>query len=148
MWPSWGPSGADRTQVGPVLAPWTLLSRITIIVPGTIGWTVLILIDWCFTFSNIILCTCVRLQDIIPPLCALIFWAMAWPSLDNDDIIRISLKTSSNVMGRLTISFNILVPYRKHTHFLICCQCFHTQLVSQMCKLVMQPSHWTLWFYP
>ena len=24
--PKWGPSGADRTQVGPMLAPWTLLS--------------------------------------------------------------------------------------------------------------------------
>ena len=27
MGPTWGPSGADRTQVGPMLAPWTLLSR-------------------------------------------------------------------------------------------------------------------------
>ena len=26
MWTTWGPSGADRTQVGPILAPWTLLS--------------------------------------------------------------------------------------------------------------------------
>ena len=26
MEPIWGPSGADRTQVGPMLAPWTLLS--------------------------------------------------------------------------------------------------------------------------
>ena len=26
MWPTWGPSGTDRTQVGPMLAPWTLLS--------------------------------------------------------------------------------------------------------------------------
>ena len=26
MWPIWGPPGADRTQVGPMLAPWTLLS--------------------------------------------------------------------------------------------------------------------------
>ena len=26
MGPIWGPSGADRTQVGPMLAPWTLLS--------------------------------------------------------------------------------------------------------------------------
>ena len=25
-WLTWGPSGADRTQVGPMLAPWTLLS--------------------------------------------------------------------------------------------------------------------------
>ena len=26
MGPSWGPSGADRTRIGPMLAPWTLLS--------------------------------------------------------------------------------------------------------------------------
>ena len=26
MGPTWGPSGADRTQVGPMLAPWILLS--------------------------------------------------------------------------------------------------------------------------
>ena len=25
MGPTWGPSGADRTQVGPMMAPWTLL---------------------------------------------------------------------------------------------------------------------------
>ena len=31
MGPTWGPSGADRTQVGPMLAPWTLLS-------GTFHW--------------------------------------------------------------------------------------------------------------
>ena len=29
MGPTWGPSGADRTQVGPMLAPWTLLSGFT-----------------------------------------------------------------------------------------------------------------------
>ena len=28
MGPTWGPSGADRTQVGPILAPWTLLAGI------------------------------------------------------------------------------------------------------------------------
>ena len=26
MGPTWGPAGADRTQVGPMLATWTLLS--------------------------------------------------------------------------------------------------------------------------
>ena len=30
MGPTWGPSGADRTQVGPMLAPWTLLSGIVL----------------------------------------------------------------------------------------------------------------------
>ena len=29
MGPTWDPSGADRTQVGPMLAPWTLLSGTT-----------------------------------------------------------------------------------------------------------------------
>ena len=29
MRPTWGPSGADRTHVGPMLAPWTLLSGLT-----------------------------------------------------------------------------------------------------------------------
>ena len=29
MGPTWGTSGADRTQVGPMLAPWTLLFGIT-----------------------------------------------------------------------------------------------------------------------
>ena len=28
MGPTWGPSGADRTQVGPMLAPWILLSGV------------------------------------------------------------------------------------------------------------------------
>ena len=28
MGPAWGPSGADRIQVGPMLAPWTLLSGV------------------------------------------------------------------------------------------------------------------------
>ena len=27
MGPTWGPSGAERTQVGPMLAPWTMLSE-------------------------------------------------------------------------------------------------------------------------
>ena len=26
MGPTWGPAGTDRAQVGPTLAPWTLLS--------------------------------------------------------------------------------------------------------------------------
>ena len=30
MGPTWGPSGADRTQVGPTLAPWTLLFGILV----------------------------------------------------------------------------------------------------------------------
>ena len=35
MGPTWGPSGADRTQVGPMLAPWTLLSGM---IPACMTW--------------------------------------------------------------------------------------------------------------
>ena len=31
---TWGPSGADRTQVGPMLAPWTLLSGVSFFNPN------------------------------------------------------------------------------------------------------------------
>ena len=31
MGPTWGPSGADRTQVGPMLTPWTLLSGMVMV---------------------------------------------------------------------------------------------------------------------
>ena len=33
MGPTWGPSGADRTQVGPMLGPWTLLSGTPYLAP-------------------------------------------------------------------------------------------------------------------
>ena len=43
MTPTWGPSGSDRTQVGPMLATWTLLSgRIT---AQLIVW--LLISSWC-----------------------------------------------------------------------------------------------------
>ena len=38
MGPTWGPSGADKTQVGPMLAPWTLLSVIMLWKHNTTSW--------------------------------------------------------------------------------------------------------------
>ena len=38
MGPTWGPSGADRTQVGPMLAPWTLLSGFVLTHWGHTKW--------------------------------------------------------------------------------------------------------------
>ena len=37
MGPTWGPSGAGRTQVGPMLVPWTLLSVICLLIPLEFG---------------------------------------------------------------------------------------------------------------
>ena len=37
MGPTWGPPGADRTQVGPMLAPWSLLSGYTTFRPVHAG---------------------------------------------------------------------------------------------------------------
>ena len=59
MGTTWGPSGADRTQVGPMLAPWTLLSgyrriswhRIIFLITGLLwgGSTN----HWCIPFTKI-----------------------------------------------------------------------------------------------
>ena len=38
MGPTWGSSGADRTQVGPMLAPWTLLSGMCYLSPAIYRW--------------------------------------------------------------------------------------------------------------
>ena len=38
MGPKWGPSGADKTQVGPMFTPWTLLSGIMKFVYWFVGW--------------------------------------------------------------------------------------------------------------
>ena len=49
MGPTWGPSGADRTQVGPMLAPWTLLSGVVPVYPKNYAYSVYILL--CFSKS-------------------------------------------------------------------------------------------------
>ena len=51
MAPTWGPSGANRAQVGPMLAPWTLLSGFAWNWPNTMNiWLALwILMAWCFS---------------------------------------------------------------------------------------------------
>ena len=36
MWPTWGPPGSCRSQVGPMLAPWTLLSGMLFVVPKSV----------------------------------------------------------------------------------------------------------------
>ena len=44
MGPTWGPPGADRTQVGPMLAPWILLSGYLSCMPLILGLGIDILI--------------------------------------------------------------------------------------------------------
>ena len=46
MWPTWGPSGADRTEVGPMLAPWTLLSG-TCFQNKYITWLIHLWLNFC-----------------------------------------------------------------------------------------------------
>ena len=75
MGPTWGPSGADRTQVGPMLAPWTLLSGYTLSIriiseEEITGWKARISyhIDDCL--SNVITHSCPNLNGGLakPPL--------------------------------------------------------------------------------
>ena len=41
MGPIWGPPGADRTQMGPMLAPWTLLSG-SLLLPWQQWWIAIV----------------------------------------------------------------------------------------------------------
>ena len=63
MGPTWGPSGADRTQVDPMLAPWTLLSGSLMISTVTIVFLFnchicpVILIIWAVSYGiGLVLC--------------------------------------------------------------------------------------------
>ena len=49
MGPTWGPSGADRTQVSTMLAPWTLLSGALPVGQDVSVKTVFVLTVWCHT---------------------------------------------------------------------------------------------------
>ena len=56
MGPTWGPSGADRTQMGPMLAPWTLLSGTVsaMHIDFAIRRTVPVPWLWSTTFINVV----------------------------------------------------------------------------------------------
>ena len=41
MWPTWAPPVSCRPQVGPMLAPWTLLSGLVLLLSGCISYRVL-----------------------------------------------------------------------------------------------------------
>ena len=66
MGPTWGPSGADRTQVGPMLAPWTLPSGA------------------CLTFKTADLCWYqTKIRNRIPS------WG-SFPCIISDRVIKVS----------------------------------------------------------
>ena len=52
MGPTWGPSGANRTQVGPMLAPWTLLSGLMIASTITLcqAYSAAVTEWWCYHY--------------------------------------------------------------------------------------------------
>ena len=50
MGPSWGPSGADRAQVGPMLAPWTLLSGLSCCLRKWRSQCVILSVCGCYEF--------------------------------------------------------------------------------------------------
>ena len=56
MGPTWGPSGADRTQVGPMLAPWTLLSGMVHNYEGRLG------INWIQSYGRRTCSLCVSMD--------------------------------------------------------------------------------------
>ena len=57
MGPIWGPSGADRTQVGPMLGPWTLLSGVQVYIYCVVfmAWSIIPYNDnTTYAFDNVL----------------------------------------------------------------------------------------------
>ena len=83
MGPTWGPSGADRTQVGPMLAPSTLLSGSILNMTVIIFWTqsfisILIQLSICLTvlllnMSDLSHLPCVHAKSYRLPHCGIFF---------------------------------------------------------------------------
>ena len=81
MGPTWGPSGANKTQVGPMLAPWTLLSGIFCICR----------VDWDFYYCDYY--TDYLLWDWQSHWCNLEFYAFR--VIDNSYKVPLKSKTNS-----------------------------------------------------
>ena len=131
MGPTWGPSGADRTQVGPMLAPWTLLSGIakTMLVMHW-GWVTHI----CVSKLTII----VSDNGLLPGRRQAIIWTNAgilsigplgtnfseiWTQIQNFLLMKKHLKMSSAKWRPFCLSFNDLkrsqfwMIHWFHTHY-------------------------------
>ena len=93
MGPTWAPSGADRTQVGPMLAPWTLLSEI--------------LCDK--------ICDEKKWQPLCPGhVCAQSHWYIYY--IYNFPSFQLQLTRASNIYCVLPVLFDIIKKWHKHTH--------------------------------
>ena len=99
MGPTWDPSGAERTQVGPMLAPWTLLSALSPVLPFCITcpkgtW----IIPYIYYISSLTVYAIHIISDDIPSwyfflmencpiadvlgkLCAALCWLPHWKAL-------------------------------------------------------------------
>ena len=70
MGPIWGPSGADKTQVGPMLAPRTLLS----------GWFMQCSEAWCHKAEPVLTCRQWNPREFTPVWCLLAYSKYKIPS--------------------------------------------------------------------
>ena len=77
MGPTWGPSGADRTKVGPMFAPWTLLSGIAY--PSEL---------WVVYWDHLrigfsISCIAQKITSVVLTTCVLLFSYPGWRLYDD-----------------------------------------------------------------
>ena len=98
MGPTWGPSGSDRTQVGPMLAPWILLS----------GMLWIKLLRCHFT----VLPHCRELSQRQPPVSTVKTELASWKSFNELGLASLtSLKSLDRFSGRICVVINFCRPY-------------------------------------
>ena len=104
--PTWGPSGADRTQVGPMLAPWTLLSRRAFLITGLIMRGIQ---GYLSMYKITVVCLCHAYESLSHPYeFAWVFMSYRWlskPSIwdDNSMPMWYGCVTKSSVWYNYTV---------------------------------------------
>ena len=114
---TWGPSGGDRTQVGPILAPWSLLSGILCKAHYAELWTSTIFyLRFSVSQFN---------ARLIEPYC----WASEWKRAHLEPIIALrTLRIFTSVLFKgICIFFFLLVSLINYP-----CVCISDWLMSQL----------------
>ena len=139
MGPTWGPSGADRIQVGPMLAPWTLLS----------GECCETRENYSFTITYTII-TMMKWYHII-----MVSWVLCWPvgeilipemlqSLGMDKYFHPTLYNGCNYLSMMVLKLNRVSKRGPRTLagivnlMLVCCTCTSKELKRILCLAAYQ----------
>ena len=127
MGQTWGPSGADRTQMGPMLAPWTLLFETQFAPPAVHAWMITVNVRLEKTqmlnisnFINICRTNSIQVLNLYDYFC--IFWLCPPSDVIKTSLLRLNDVATSRIGWFFSISvFWYIMAYSQGCPIYICC---------------------------